>query len=130
MARAMLYRTGDVTAWLAWPVTLQQEVAMKSLGLLVLVWLVFQVGALIMEGRRSANAPVLKASVTSVEARLRDWPSDSREVAKDVMRRLGPPDVVEQDLMRWNVRDGIGLILFRQGNTRVQRSDVRTEAGG
>jgi hypothetical protein len=106
------------------------EAAMKSLGLLVLVWLVFQIGALIVEERRGGHAPVVKTSVTSVEAKLRDWPSDSREVAKDVMRRLGPPDVVEQDLMRWNVHDGIALILFRQGHTRVQdRLDARADAG-
>lgn len=104
---------------------------MKSLGLLVLVWLVFQVGGLIMEGRRGPNAPALKTSVESVEATLRDWPSASREVAKDVMRRLGPPDVVEQDLMRWNGRDGIGLILFREGHTSAfqARSAAGVEAG-
>jgi hypothetical protein len=96
----------------------------KSLFLLILVWLAFQFGALLLDGP-SSRGMAQKSGAPSLEATLRDWPTSSQAVAKDVIHRLGPPDVIKQDLLRWD-RRGVGLVLYRDKTEHGKRRAIQT----
>jgi hypothetical protein len=93
---------------------------MRSLLVLILLWLGFQVGGLLFEGKhtQSASAHLGIPSAAQVEAVLQKWPPSSRKIAENMIAQCGRPDLAQNDVLRWDHRAEVGIVLYRDSATR------------
>ena len=92
----------------------QESGVMRPLIFLVLVWLAFRLGALLLVGPRAGNAghsPEIDRQ--QVDSMIRTWSGPSREVARRAIADYGLPDGCGDNILWWERGDGARIVLVR-----------------
>ena len=85
---------------------------MKSLLVLILMWLLFQYGALLFTGRPAGPShSALRASAHEVQAVIERWPPPARHSAQTMIERYGLPDSVLGGRLSWKQQGAVVTLL-------------------
>jgi hypothetical protein len=86
---------------------------MRSLIVLVLVWLALQFGSLLIGAKPDPDPSDTRISVHRVDEALRAWPEASRDIAKRLIADYGMPDGARDNVLWWNRADNARIVMYR-----------------
>lgn len=117
---------------------------MRSLIVLVLVWLAFQFGSLLIERKPDPSRADARLSAQRVDETLDHWPEGPRDLAKQMIGDYGLPDGAHVNVLWWNRAGDARIVIYRDtqesvpansavlsgavATTRITRSSARKAA--
>jgi hypothetical protein len=86
---------------------------MRSLIVLVLVWLALQFGSLLVGGKPDPVPSDARIDGHRVDEALRAWPEASRDLAKRLIADYGMPDGAHENVLWWNRAGNARIVIYR-----------------
>ena len=104
---------------------------MRSLIVLVLMWMALQLVWLGLETRRARRDP-RHPSAERVEAILARWPNEARRAARSMIVDRGGPDGARVDVLWWEPRGdaAVAVAVYRDGDAGSWRTRAVSARAG